>query len=429
MRPNILLVHCHDIGAYMGPYPDNAAVTPNVDALASGGVVLENHFAAAPTCSPSRASMVTGLVPHRHGLMGLQNHALWNMDPAIPTIASLLRAEGYQTACFGTWHVNNRPYASGFDIFDPETECERVAANVGQFIGTRDSAVPFFAMAGFFEPHRDFTDRWPDRPDPDEVPVPYFLPDIPEARQEMSNFYGDVARADWSLGQILVALERAGQSENTLVVFTADHGIAMPLAKGTLSDRGCHIGAVLSWPGQLPAESRYQGLTSNVDLLPTFLQAAGCPNRVPAAIDGVSFLDAICGGAPARDHVFAESTWHDFYEPMRSVRTLNHKLIRNFEVRPGLQLAGDIRQSPIVPHMRWQLRSLPRPEYELYDLATDPREQQNLAGDRDRADRFAELTALLDEHLRETADPILNGPVEPPPSYWPFLARSPAGLP
>ena len=88
---------------------------PNVDAMASGGVVLENHFAAAPTCSPSRASMVTGLVPHRHGLMGLQNHALWNMDPAIPTIASLLRDGGYQTACFGTWHVNDRPYvASSF---------------------------------------------------------------------------------------------------------------------------------------------------------------------------------------------------------------------------------------------------------------------------------------------------------------------------
>lgn len=429
MRPNILLVHCHDIGAYMGPYPGNAAVTPNVDALASDGVVLENHFAAAPTCSPSRASMVTGLMPHRHGLMGLQNHGLWNMDPSIPTIASLLRDGGYQTACFGTWHVNDRPYASGFDIFDPESECERVAANVEEFMGARSSEQPFFAMAGFFEPHRVFTDRWPDRPDPDSLPVPYFLPDIPETREEMSNFYGDVARADWALGQILGALDRARQTENTLVVFTADHGIAMPLAKGTLSDRGCHIGAVLSWPGRLPANSRYGGLTSNVDLLPTFLQAAGAPDRVPEGIDGVSFLDAIRGGGAARDHVFSESTWHDFYEPMRSVRTLTHKLIRNFEVRPGLQLAGDIRQSPIVPHMRWQLRSLPRPEYELYDLANDPREQVNLAADGNRPDPMEELLALLERHLADTDDPILSGPVEPPASYWPFLARSPAGLP
>ena len=429
MRPNILLVHCHDIGAYMGPYPGNAAVTPSVDALAAGGVVLENHFAAAPTCSPSRASMVTGLVPHRHGLMGLQNHALWNMDPGIPTIASLLRDGGYQTACFGTWHVNDQPYASGFDIFDPESECERVAANVGHFIGSRDRARPFFAMAGFFEPHREFTDRWPDRPDPDRLPVPYFLPDIPETRAEMSNFYGDVARADWSVGQILGALDRAGQAENTLVVFTADHGIAMPLAKGTLSDRGCHIGAVLAWPGQLPPGSRYGGLSSNVDLLPTFLQAAGEGERTPAGIDGVSILDALRGGPPPRGHVFAESTWHDFYEPMRSVRTLTHKLIRNFEVRPGLQLAGDIRQSPIVPHMRWQLRALERPEYELYDLDNDPREQRNLAGDPDHADRLAELSALLSGHLAETDDPLLAGPVQPPASYWPFVARSPAGLP
>ena len=429
MGPNILLVHCHDIGAYMGPYPDNGAVTPNVDALASEGVVLEQHFAAAPTCSPSRASMMTGLVPHRHGLMGLQNHAYWNMDSSIPTIASLLRSAGYRTACFGTWHVNDRPYASGFDVFDPETECERVAANVAAFLEGHSSNEPFFAMAGFFEPHREFTDRWPDRPEPQQVPVPYYLPDIPETRLEMSNFYGDVARADWSLGQILGALERTGLSENTLVVFTADHGIAMPLAKGTLSDRGCHIGAVLSWPGQLPAGTRYDGLTSNVDLLPTLLEAAAAGGRIPAGLDGINFLPAIRGGSAGRDHLFSESTWHDFYEPMRSVRTLAHKLIRNFEVRPGLQLAGDIRQSPIVPHMRWQLRSLPRPEYELYDLVKDPREEVNLAGDSEYAGVLSELSDLLDRHLTDTDDPILAGPVEPPRSYWGFVARSPAGLP
>ncbi len=429
MRPNILLVHCHDIGAYMGPYRDNSAVTPNVDALAGDGIVLERHFATAPTCSPSRASMMTGLVPHRHGLMGLQNGAIWNLDTSVPTLASLLREEGYRTACFGVWSVNDQPYASGFDIYDPESRCERVAANVGAFIASHGAREPFFAMAGFFEPHRPFTDHWPDRPDPERVAVPYFLPDIPETRREMSNFYGDVARADWSLGQILKALERAGLAERTLVIFTADHGIAMPLAKGTLSDRGCHIGAVLSWPGRLPAGGRYDGLTSNVDLLPTLLAAAGAPERVPPGIDGVSFLDALAGGSAVRDHVFAELTWHDFYEPMRSVRTLTHKLIRNFEERPGLQLAGDIQQSPIVPYMRWQLRSLPRPEYELYDLVDDPREQVNLASERECATEFAELRERLDRYLADTDDPILKGPVEPPRSYWRFHAESPAGLP
>ena len=98
-------------------------------------------------------------------------------------------------------------------------------------------------------------------------------------------------------------------------------------------------------------------------------------------------------------------------------------------MRPGLQLAGDIRQSPIVPHMRWQLRSLPRPEYELYDLVSDPREQVNLAAAGGQSDQMTELAALLQEHLEGTDDPILAGPVEPPASYWPFLARSPAGLP
>ncbi len=429
MRPNILLVHCHDLGTYLGPYPGNCAITPQADRLAAEGVVLDRHFAAAPTCSPSRASMVTGLVPHRHGLMGLQNGAIWNMDESIPTIPGLLREAGYDTACFGVWHVNDRPYASGFDVFDPESRCETVATNLESYLRHRGNGRPFFAMAGFFEPHRDFTDCWPDRPDPDRLSVPDYLPDIPESRLEMSNFYGDVARADQSLGAILDTLAACGLEESTLVMFTADHGIAMPLAKGTLYDRGSHIAGILRYPGQLPAGARYRELTSNLDLLPTFLEAAGGP-AVPAGLDGISFWSGIAGDRHRpRERVYCELTWHDFYEPMRSIRTGRHKLIRNFEVRPGLQLAGDIQQSPIVPYMRWQLRSHQRPEYELYDLAADPGEAENLAGEDDWQEVQAGLARQLQAHLAGTGDPILGGPVEPPQSYWEFVARSAAGLP
>ncbi len=430
MAPNILLIHCHDIGAYMGPYGGNDARTPNVDQLAAEGVVLEQHFAAAPTCSPSRASMVTGLVPHRHGLMGLQNGAIWNMDTSAPTIASQLAKAGYDTACFGVWHVNARPYASGFGVYDPESQCELVAENVKAWLADRDENKPFFAMAGFFEPHRVFTDEWGELIDEDEVTVPYFLPDIPETRAEMVRFYGDVSRADAAAGQILAALDEEGLNETTLVMFTADHGIAMPWAKGTLSDRGSHIGGILRWPGRIPAGSRYPHLTSNVDLLPTFLAAAGADGLTPAEIDGQNVLEGLCGqDHMPRGHIFSELTWHDFYEPMRSVRTERYKLIRNFEIRDGQQLAGDIQQSPIVPHIRWQLRALKRPSYELYDLAADPHERENLAGIAEYGQIEAELKSVLLQHLESTSDPILVGPVDPPRSYWEFVAKSAAGLP
>ena len=428
--PNIVLIHCHDLGDLFGCYEDNSAITPVLDSLASEGAVLDSHFAAAPQCSPSRASMMTGLAPHRHGLMGLQNGGVWNMDSNVPTLGNMLRDLGYQTASYGTWHISADLDSHGIDNWDEAAVCEEATANALGFLEGRDSAAPFFLLVGFFEPHREFTERWDNLQASSSLKIPPYLPDIPETREEMSRFYGDVSRVDRSVGQILDWLEADGLREDTLLIFTTDHGIAMPLAKGTLYDPGLRIGAILRWPGRIDAGTRLSQLTSNVDLLPTIMEAVGAGTRIPAGLNGISFWEALTRGVDLeRDAIFAEMTWHDFYEPMRGIRTFRHKLIWNFEVRDGLQLAADIRHSSIIPHIRWQLRKWKRPEFELYDLETDPLERHNLAGHPSVADIESGLNSQLTRYLESTGDPVLAGPVEISAAYHEFIVRAPAGLP
>ena len=429
-QPNIILIHCHDLGDLFGCYPGNSAVTPALNSLASEGVVMDSHFAAAPQCSPSRASMMTGLMPHRHGLMGLQNHGVWNMSTNIPTLANVLRDDGYQTASYGTWHISNDFVSHGIDMWDEDALCENATANAVDFLATRESTSPFFLLLGFFEPHRKYTASWPDLQDQSSIRIPPYLPDIVETREEMSLFYGDVSRVDRCVGQILTSLEKESIQDETMLIFTTDHGIAMPLAKGTLYDPGLKIGAILRWPNHIEPGTRFTQLTSNVDLLPTVLEAVGARATAPNNLDGISFWNSLSSNKHLpRDAIFFEMTWHDFYEPMRGIRTSQYKLIKNFEVRDGMQLAGDIQLSPIVPKIRWELREWQRPKIELYDLQSDPLERHNLAGKPATSSIESELHSQLSHYLASTNDPILMGPIDISSEYNDFVVRSAAGLP
>ena len=246
----------------------------------------------------------------------------------------------------------------------------------------------------------------------------------------MSRFYGDVSRVDRCIGQILDRLDEERVRDDTLLIFTTDHGTATPLAKGTLYDPGLKIGAIFRWPGHIDAGVRCPQLMSNVDLLPTIMEAIGADSRTASALEGVSFWRALTGGdEPDREAIFFEMSLHDFYEPMRGLRTSRHKFIRNFEVRDGLQVAADIRLSPIIPRIRWQLRERNRPEIELYDLDSDPLGRHDLAGEPSMANIESQPHARLPQYLQATNDPILAGPIDISDAYHEFIVRAPAGLP
>ena len=439
MKANILLLSCHDLGDHLASYPGNSARTPSLARLAAEGMTFEQHFSAAPTCSPSRGAMLTGLMPHRNGLMALASGGHCEVNPNIPTLPQLLQDAGYTTACFGTWHISAEFWDRGIEVGDQDADCERVALNATRYLQRylREDASkdkPFFLMVSFDKPHRPFTDTWPDLQKPEAVCVPGYLADTPEVRAEMACFYGEVSRMDAAVGKILDTLWECGLNENTLVIFTSDHGIAMPLAKGTLYDPGIKIPLIVVWNGRARGRQRSSALTSNVDLLPTILDAIGERERIPQGLDGHSLWpcvergeDAARGERVTHQYIFAEQTWHDFYEPMRAIRSKHYKLIRNFEPGIGLQIAADILHSPTVNVMRETLRNWPRPEIEFYDLLQDPGERCNLAGNPETLDIERALTRELDDWLARTADPILRGGIPAPSGYWEHFWAKPVG--
>lgn len=432
MKPNILLLQCHDLGDHLACYSGNSAQTPNLDRLAAEGVVFERHFAAAPTCSPSRGAMLTGLMPHRNGLMALASGGHWEVKPEILTLPQLLQEVGYTTACFGTWHISAEFWDRGIEEGNQDSRCDQVAANAMRYLHRylRDESKnsPFFLMVGFDKPHRPFTDAWPDLQNPQDVIVPGYLEDAPEVRDEMVRFYGEVSRMDAAVGRALDALWECGLDENTLVIFTSDHGVGMPLAKGTLYDPGLKIPLIVCWNGRVQGGQRCSALTSNVDLLPTILEVIGEQGQLLGGLDGHSLWPFIERGENvSHEHIFAEQTWHDFYEPIRAIRTARYKLIRNFEPGTGLQVGADILYSPTVDAMRETLRNWPRPEIEFYDLEQDPWERNNLAGNPHTIEIEKTLTKELGDWLARTGDPILQGVVSAPIGYWEHFCAKPVG--
>ena len=221
---------------------------------------------------------------------------------------------------------------------------------------------------------------------------------------------------DEAAGAVLDTLRRAGRLDAAFVVFTTDHGMAMPRAKCTLYDPGIEVSLLMRWPaGGVRSGARLGAMVSNIDVLPTVLEAAGVDQ--PPRIQGRSTLALLRGETDRhRDEIFAEKTFHSYYDPMRGIRTGTHKLIRNFETAFLVEVPGDIQAGAIF-RSDPTLYSRDRPAVvELYDLAADPLETRNLAGLPETAEVERTLNAALWRWMRETDDPLLKGPV-PSPRY------------
>ncbi|MBM4049785.1 MAG: sulfatase [Planctomycetes bacterium] len=410
-RPNILLITVHDLGTRLGCYGETSVQTPALDRLAAHGVRFVNHFATAPYCSPSRGGIITGKYPHVNGLMGLVNLG-WNLPPSNLTLDQALGHAGYETLLFGHQHEVKDVAQLGFHHLPDRSvgvRCGPVAAQVAEFLARRREERPFYARVGFGEVHRPYESYPAD--DPARVRVPPHLKDTPGARQDLAMFHGCIRTMDAAVGRILDALGSSGLAENTLVVFTTDHGIAFPRAKATLYDPGIRTTLLLRGPGIRPGQVASE-LISNVDVFPSLLDAAGAP--VPGDLNGRSFWPLLTGRAyTPRDAIFAEKNTQP-WDIKRCIRTARYKYIRNFNEGPLLSLPTDIESSLTRRDMGHDhLR--PRPPVELYDLSADPNEQTNLAGRPDYTSVEQDLSTQLQRLLEATHDPILRGPIPRPP--------------
>ncbi len=433
-NPNIILLHCHDLGRYLGCYGHDVE-TPQIDGLAEDGVLFENHYATAPQCSPSRGSLLTGLYPHVNGLMGLA-HTNWELDEQVTTLPEYLGSAGYEIHMFGLQHVTDDPRTIGYEYVhsegnlipssSPEIHEVNRATDVADtfeiFLEKESYQEPFFASVGVFELHRievdsrfGFDDGQYDCPTPDTVtPLPY-LPDTDAIREDIAEMEGMLAALDDAVGQIVAALDGAGLAENSLLIFTTEHGIAFPRAKGSCYDPGIEAALLMRLPGRIDGGTRYEQLVSNVDILPTVLDLVS--GVEPDDVDGRSVLPLLTDQEYLpREHLFAEMTWHDRYNPIRAIRTPQYKYIRSFWHLPSVYLSNDVFMSKAGQAVREEFHAGHRAYEELYDLAADPLEQTNLADNDEYEAVRTELEDRLIEWMRQTDDPLLDGPV-PPSDY------------
>lgn len=411
-RPNILYIHSHDTGRYIHPY-GYSMPTPNLQRLADEGVLFRNAFCANPTCSPSRAALLTGQTAHSSGMLGLA-HRGFAMADYSRHIVHTLRAHGYESALAGIQHIAaTRGKAAeqtiGYDTYLGNADVAEMAAC--QFLDSRPEE-PFFLSVGFKETHRPYPKEHAlDHPGRILPPVP--LSDLPEIREDVARLRASVRILDDKMGQVLKALRRNRLAGRTLVICTTDHGIAFPGMKCCLTDGGIGVMLIMRGPAGFSAGKVVDGLVSHVDVFPTICDVLGIEH--PAWLEGVSFLPLLDGKtAEVREEIFAELNYHAAYEPMRGVRTGRWKYIRRYDNRdkPVLPNCDDGPSKSVWMEQGWE--EIPPPSEVLYDLLFDPGETHNLVRSKAHHEVLANMRGRLQRCMKDTADPLLDGPVAAP---------------
>ncbi|MCC5847497.1 MAG: sulfatase [Verrucomicrobia bacterium] len=404
-HPNIVLISTHDSGKWFGCYGHLTVHTPHLDRLADEGVVLDAYFAVSPICSPSRGAAMTGLSPQRNGLLGLTHHG-FRLHDDVPHAAALLRERGYESVLFSFQHEANESEwpRLGFERYEtPQTgdpqypfmfrSAPEVARGFAEFLENRSDDRPFYAQIGFNETHTPF---WFGGATPDRgqgVDIPPYLQETPDAIHHFAGLQGAIRQADEGVGLLLEALDHQGLTEDTLVIFTTDHGIESRRDKWTLYDPGIEIAGIFRGPG-IPQGKRLADLQSNLNFLPTLFDLAGVAPL--ADTDGESFASRL---RKPDEPLSRETPFFGIYHngACRCIRTQTHKLIWNLGPEPYVP--------PPPQRLDGSGPATARPLWELYDLQTDPQEFVNLAGSAELRETESTLRGQLLDWLRKVEDP------------------------
>jgi arylsulfatase A-like enzyme len=449
-RPSVLIVIADDWSwpdAGIGGHP--SIRTPAFDRVAREGALFRHAFAAAPSCTASRAALLTGQAPHRLG----EGANLWSRLPAaFVTYPDRLEQAGYVVGLHGkgwgpgtlegTGRARN-PAGPSFESFDA-------------FLSSAPPGAPFAFWLGPSDPHRPYDPVLAPRRGVtgDGQRVPATLPDVPAIRHDLADYAAEVERFDHVLAQALAALERRGRLDDTMVVVTSDNGRPFPRDKANLYDGGVRVPLAIRWPARIRPGRVVDPFVSLADLAPTFLEVAGLP--ADGSLSARSLMPLLDGRDTAadRDRVFVERERHarvragNLGYPARGVRTMDYLYIRNLAPDrwpagdPAMQGSvgpyGDVDHGPskdfilayredpaIAPHFARAFAK--RPAEELYALQSDPDQLVNVIADPVHAQALAALRASLDEWMRRTGDPRAHGsddvfsnyPYFGPKTTWP----------
>jgi N-sulfoglucosamine sulfohydrolase len=438
-RPNILLMLADDmnyntIGCFGCPV-DN--ISPNLNRLASEGIRFDNAHVTIAVCQPSRQCLLTGLYPHHNGALGF--------DPIredVTTLTEVLRKNGYYNGIIGkVEHCQpEHKFAWDFcdDVFNPQNGNGRSPYIYGRdsaefFRRAKENGKPFFLMANSHDPHRPFAGSDDELKrfygyhtyasryfKPEEAWVPGFLPDLPDVRRELAQYYSSCHRCDETMGEVLKALDEAGQTNNTLVIFMSDNGMAFPFSKANCYLNSTKTPLIARWPGRIKAgEWNRKDYISGIDYTPTILEALGLGGELET--DGRSYLPLLLGKEQeGRDTVFTQfNTTHakDSF-PMRCMQSRHFGYIFNAwadgerlyknESKTGLtykamKAAGetDSKVAERVRFFDYRCRE------EFYDFTKDPDALYNLIDDPAYRKQIGKFRADLLKFMEETKDPVL----------------------
>ena len=464
-KRNIILFVTDDQSPDTGAYGNAVIKTPNLDALAADGTLFTQAFATTASCSASRSVILSGLHNHANGQYGHQHDfhkfASWENVQSLPV---LLARHGYRTAQIGKYHVAPE------STYHFETYLKGNARNAPQMaerckeVIDSDDERPFFLYFATSDPHRgggvDKTSKLPDKPDlfgnlpkrgshegveevfysPADVIVPKFLPDTPSCREEIAQYYQSISRIDQGLGRLVQLLKAAGKYEETLIVFTADHGMAFPGGKTTVYEGGLRVPFIVHNPDVEQRGVRSDAMISHVDITPSLLDYAGAwdakargpleklmrpvartrdnQGSLQKSLHGRSWLDTLSKPhSDGWDAINASHTFHEIqmYYPMRVVRDRKFKLIWNIAYPLPYPFASDL-WAAATWQAQWKLGKdapygtktvgeyIQRPQFELYDIENDPDEAHNLAEETSYAETLEAYKSKLKQFQKDTGD-------------------------
>lgn len=444
VKYNIVYFVCHDLGRALGCYGAGVS-TPRLDAFAQESVRFTDAHCTSPACSPSRACAMTGLYAHASGALGL-SHMGWPLDLAHRTIIDDLNAAGCETILSGVNHERHPRtdrYAVDLNQDWADWQSPRAVQQALTYLSHRERSRPFYLNIGTQDPHASTWHRVgneiPELPDDD---TPVWMPEgmlrTPALEAAFRRFAAAIAHMDHSFGQLLDGLKALGHDRDTIVIFTTDHGVSGPRAKGHLYGIGTEIALLIRRPDEPQGGTVRDHLIGNVDFRPTLCEAIGIDPV--STVQGRSFWPLMDdANADHQDAIFLERNYHgekrqpddpdyvDLYDPVRAVRTKHHLYIRNFhpDVRPAEPLPNDLPSAPTEEDWRtWQayrrhIVTRNRPPSELYDLTDDPLEWVNRSGQAEMASLETACAKRLQEWMRETGDFIPDPPPpRPEPPGW-----------
>jgi N-sulfoglucosamine sulfohydrolase len=457
---NVVLFVCDDWGRDAGCFGNPVIKTPHIDQLSREGTRFERAYCTTASCSASRSVILTGLHNHLNGQYGHQHDVHhFSAFPGVRSLPTILAEGGYRTARIGKFHVAPEQVFKFETVLEGNPRNGVAMAEKCRAWFASDDRRPFFLYFCTADPHRSgrVIDSDPAKPnafgnevnhegvdevkyDPAHVLVPPWLPDTPECRAEIAQYYQSVSRVDQGLGRLVQVLKDAGRYENTLIIFTSDNGMAFPGSKTNLYEPGMHLPLIVRAPAQANRGGTCDAMVSWTDFTPTILDFCGVNAPDAPPVRGVAenpgnarrqrpekytFHGRSWAGlwdqenAQGWDEVYGSHTFHEItmYYPMRVIETRRWKLIFNLAHELSFPFASDLWESPTWQSVarsgeshyggRLVAQYLHRPKYELYDKQADPDEFKNVADHSANAAVLKELSGKLKDFQARTRDPWL----------------------